>query len=374
MAMRLPNLLNLKDLESKTPRVAPLPEDIDRPFWSVMIATYNTGDYLRRALGSVLSQDPGPDHMQIEVVDGCSVKDNPKQVVKEIGRGRVTFWRLSANQGAAHTFNTCIERARGRWVHILHGDDMVLPGFYEEYTRLARAYPQARMILGQSVLIDAEDRWCGVHGLRPPVGGGTIEDFTERQALEQLVLFPGVVVSRCAYEEVGGFCSAFKHVTDWDMWFRLGKSGPVACVSRPYAFYRIHNGSDTIAQQISGENNRECFQIITTNLSRSPELSDSERAKRWRSRLAEEATDTAWALAKINSAEGRYNQARWAWALKPTPARLVMLVKSWLKWVWAPRNHSLQRSSVDEQSRFVDDTGVNGVDDQRTGNIVPQST
>ena len=37
-----------------------------------MIPTYNCADYLAQALCSVLRQDPGPDAMQIEVVDDHS--------------------------------------------------------------------------------------------------------------------------------------------------------------------------------------------------------------------------------------------------------------------------------------------------------------
>jgi len=44
-----------------------------RPFWSVMIPTYNPrADYLEETLHSVLQQNPGPKQMQIEVVDDCS--------------------------------------------------------------------------------------------------------------------------------------------------------------------------------------------------------------------------------------------------------------------------------------------------------------
>ena len=67
---------------------------MQRPFWSVMIATYNSGRLFRRALESVLCQDQGPERMQIEVVDGCSAEDNPEEITKELGKGRVTFSRL----------------------------------------------------------------------------------------------------------------------------------------------------------------------------------------------------------------------------------------------------------------------------------------
>jgi glycosyltransferase involved in cell wall biosynthesis len=52
---------------------------------------YNCASYLRETLASVLAQDPGPEHMQIEVIDDCSTKDDPQAVVREMGMGRVSF-------------------------------------------------------------------------------------------------------------------------------------------------------------------------------------------------------------------------------------------------------------------------------------------
>src|SRR5262249_32263826 len=132
--MRLLIPPSLEEIQAHIPNISPVPAETPRPFWSVMIPTYNSGHYLRWTLESVLSQDPGPDQMQIEVVDGCSTKDDPEEIVKEVGKGRATFYRLPSNQGPAHTFNACLERSHGHWVHILPGDDMVIHGFYNSYT------------------------------------------------------------------------------------------------------------------------------------------------------------------------------------------------------------------------------------------------
>ncbi len=57
--------------------IAPVPQDTPRPLLSVMIPTYNCAGYLRETLASVLSQDPGPEIMQIEVIDDRSTQDDP---------------------------------------------------------------------------------------------------------------------------------------------------------------------------------------------------------------------------------------------------------------------------------------------------------
>jgi GT2 family glycosyltransferase len=296
-----------------------------------MIPTYNNGRFLGRTLASVLRQDPGANAMQIEVVDGCSTEGDAEQITKEVGNGRVGFHRLDCNHGAAHTFNVCIERSCGHWVHILHGDDMVMPGYYEAYAKVIRANREAQMVLGQILSIDEEDRWLGVLGPTPPVGGGIITDFVERLTGQQIVQFPGVIVRRDSYEKVGGFCTLFHHVVDWDMWFRIGQLAPVACVSHPYGLYRIHSGSETSRLRVSAANIREPYFLMKTNVAR---LNGSGRAldeRAWCTRWADEAERMAWLLDRQNCFEGRYNQARWAWMLEPNMRRLILLVKSWLK-------------------------------------------
>ena len=71
------------------PLIFPLQEEgSPRPFWSVMIPTYNPQpDYLEETLRGILQQDPGPEQMQIEVVDDCSPDDTASEVVRRIGAG-----------------------------------------------------------------------------------------------------------------------------------------------------------------------------------------------------------------------------------------------------------------------------------------------
>lgn len=116
-------------------RIPPVLCGTPRPLWSVMIPAYNCANYLRETLASVLAQDPGPDVMQIEVVDDCSTKDDPAAVVEELGRGRVVFYQQPKNVGNTRNYQTCLERSRGKLIHLLHGDDCVRDGFYSKMQR-----------------------------------------------------------------------------------------------------------------------------------------------------------------------------------------------------------------------------------------------
>jgi glycosyltransferase involved in cell wall biosynthesis len=123
--------------------IARLAERGDRPFWSVMIPTYNASGLLKKILRSVLDQDPGPGQMQIAVVDDCSPSGVAAQIVDRVAPGRVEFHRQPSNVGLAANWNGCIERARGHWIHLLHQDDVVLARFYERLGRAGRECPDA---------------------------------------------------------------------------------------------------------------------------------------------------------------------------------------------------------------------------------------
>lgn len=291
---------------------------------SVMIPTYNCAAYLRETLAGVLAQDLGPEAMQIEVIDDCSTADDPAAIVAELGRGRVVFHRNPRNLGPTATFNACIERARGRWVHILHGDDAVLPGFYEECRRVAVEHPDVVMIVGPLVMIDEVGRWVAVIGPKGAEAGGVFEDFLRAEAVEQLLQFAGVVVRRDAYERVGGFCTLFGHVADLDMWFRVGELGPVWCTRRPYGLFRVHAASDTRRQMVLGTNVHEEVVAAQMNLARLRSHGLTPPAD-WRARLAHRAYRNARKLYRAGSSEGRLNQARWAVRLSPSPRNL---------WLW----------------------------------------
>src|SRR5437867_3648091 len=114
--MFLPKPPAIGTINGHIPRIQPVPDGIHRPFWSVMIPTYNDGDYLRKTLHSVLCQALPPAEMQIEVVDGGSTHGDAESVTRDLGKGRISYFPLPVNRGSAHTFNKCIERSRGQWV------------------------------------------------------------------------------------------------------------------------------------------------------------------------------------------------------------------------------------------------------------------
>jgi hypothetical protein len=237
------------------PIITPLPPSPERPFWSVMIPIYNCReDYLRETLLSVLAQDPGIADMQIEVLDNCSTIGDPEALVRELGGGRIAFHRQTHNLGVAGNFNACIERARGQWVHILHGDDTVRPDFYKSARAAVSAHPEVGAALCRTIYMDEDGQWMGVAELESRVPGVLDADFAWRQMIDQRIQFVGIVVRRSTYEELGGFRPSLPHCLDWDMWKRIAIAKAVHYDPAPMACYRLHAAADSSRLIATGEN------------------------------------------------------------------------------------------------------------------------
>lgn len=298
------------------PAIAPIPSGIHRPFWSVMIPTYNCANYLVQTLESVLAQDLGPEHMQIEVVDDCSTKDNPKSVVDEIGKGRVLFYQQPHNVGAISNFNTCIQRSLGKWIHILHGDDTVKPGFYRRYEMLIQQYPEASLIFGPSDFMDGQSNLLG-RAEATVTQDGIVENFSQKQAIRNWILTPSVVIPRDAYEAIGGFYQPLYHTADWEMFFRVGSYKSAISTVNSYTCYRDHVNSHTSSLVMTGDNIHQgllAIKICLEKLSFEDRLAVRNHEFMWLSSLAR-----GFAI-KLQASEllsASLAQAGWAFRLNP---------------------------------------------------------
>jgi glycosyltransferase involved in cell wall biosynthesis len=234
-------------------KISPVPDGTPRPLWSVMIPTYNCAKYLHKTLASVLAQDPGVEVMQIEVIDDYSTKDDPAAVVEELAHGRVGFYRQPNNVGHIKNFQTCLERSRGKIVHLLHGDDYVRYGFYQKLQRAFEENPEVGAAFCRYIYMDQRDHWQYISWLEQPESG-ILSNWLERIAVEQRIQTPSIVVRRDVYEKVGMFDSRLACAEDWEMWVRIAANYPFWYEVEPLAVYRVHSNSNTGRHANAGKN------------------------------------------------------------------------------------------------------------------------
>lgn len=265
-----------------------------RPFWSVIVPTYNPiKDYLEQTLRGVLAQDPGPDQMRIEVIDDCSPSVDVAAMVQEIAGDRVKVFRSPVNRGLAGCWNTCIERAHGEWIHILHQDDLVFPGFYESLRRGIEANPQVGAACCRHSYCDENGHWHRLSILEM-ASSGVLPRFVEPLIREERFQCAAITVRRSTYEQIGGFNPNLSHTLDWEMWIRIANKFPIFYEPKILASWRNHSNATTSHQIRSGENIRDHAKAISI----------------WKNHLLEDEGQRLSAIALNRSAEAGLWMAR----------------------------------------------------------------
>lgn len=273
------------------PPINPRPPAEQRPQWSVMIPVFNCARHLSETLTSVLTQDPGPDRMQIEVVDDASTDADVAALVAEIGRGRVQYVRQPANVGSLRTFETCLNRAQGHFVHLLHGDDRVHSGYYEAMTALFEQYPQAGAAFCRHEHVDESGRRVALEQAET-THDGVLPDWLTRIAIRQRIQYCSIAVKRAVYEKLGGFYGV-AYGEDWEMWVRIAQQYPVAYTPRILAAYRLHPDSVSGQSIRTGQNLRDLQWVIQTIQAYLPAADRDKLRRRSLKHYAHYGLDTA---------------------------------------------------------------------------------
>jgi glycosyltransferase involved in cell wall biosynthesis len=253
------------------PEIPPVTEGVKRPLWSVMIPTYNCAELLRQTLESLLIQDPGPDEMQIVVVDNHSTKDNPEAVVKELAGDRVEFYRQPENVGSLNNFQTCLELSIGELVHLLHSDDCLRPSFYEKMAKPFLEDPNLGAAFCRSIFMDENCNWEGFSDLELPQSGILPKGWIEKLADVCRISVPSLaVVRRQVYETIGGYDSRCGLSGDWEFWVRVFANYPMWFEAEPLAKWRRHSMSNNVTNAKSPSFIQENFYTVEAILSYLP--------------------------------------------------------------------------------------------------------
>jgi glycosyltransferase involved in cell wall biosynthesis len=263
------------------------------PFLSVMIPTWNPDPvYLERTIRSVLDQLTIGDEVEIALVDDCSTRFVPQAFLDELGFDGVAVHRNVVHRGLAGTWNACVAEARGRWVHLLHQDDFVLPGFYRAIRHGIEREPTVAAAFCTSRFVDADGvGWMPTHNR--DVGPGVLADW-QRHVFEQLsIQCSAMVVRRDVYATLGGFSSEFRYALDWDMWKRIAVRYPIWYHPEPLACYRMPSASETARQRADGTHLEEIFRSIDHSAALLPPGVADEVTRRARSHYAVFAAESA---------------------------------------------------------------------------------
>lgn len=301
-----------------------------RPTWSVMIPVYNAAGFLKETLQSVVQQALSENEMEIIVVDDCST-DNPEEVVNEIGKGRVQYFRQPKNLGHTGNFKTCLQLSKGKYIHLLHGDDIVYDGYYKTFTHFFINHPTVMAAFCRCHFINEESKITNTTTSYMN-NTGLFSNFFSQICRAQIIQTPSIVVKREVYETIGIFNETLSWSEDWEMWARVGRHYDVGFINEVLAGYRIHNSSNSGQYVLSGENIKDlkrAIQIINSYIEDEDERKLSKKTSG--AYYSKYAMDMATHLSSLNKNRGARNQLKYAFFMNDSPRLKLAIAKQYLK-------------------------------------------
>lgn len=215
-----------------------------RPRVSVVVPAYNNAEFIAETLDSVLAQDY--QDFELVVADHSSDDATGEVLARYAAHPRVRVLDPTpAGGGALANWNRVSENARGDYLKLLCGDDLIAPTALREQVDALDANPSAVLVASPRDLIDVHGRVVlrgrGLAGLAGIVPG--------REAIRRSVragtnIFgePGsVMFRRELLVREGGWDNAFPYLIDQASYTRIMLHGDMVALHKTLASFRISN-------------------------------------------------------------------------------------------------------------------------------------
>jgi glycosyltransferase involved in cell wall biosynthesis len=208
------------------------------PLISVLMPVFNAAHTLPLALASLQAQTY--ENWECIVVDDGS-RDNPAAVVKSVGDERIHFYCLDRNHGRGYARQQALERARGRYVTFLDGDDWILPTKFREQVELLMAQPDIAIVSAGMAISNQNGELVGIRNLA--IGNSATDATFARLGMPPLAFAPSMMPANLAKQT--GFDTSFPTAEDVDFLLRAFLGKRYAVLPAPLYVY-CEPGSTTL--------------------------------------------------------------------------------------------------------------------------------
>lgn len=225
------------------------------PKVSVIVPTFNSGEYIRETLLSIQAQDYYD--YEIIVVDDAST-DNTEEVVNSMNSNKISYISLPENHGGpSKARNIGVMKARGTYIAIFDSDDIMLSGRLSTAVSVLDSFPDVAMTFTD---IRKFDETSGDHpenflkqydlfaALKNERMSDNVYIINNEQAFnclfyENFISTSSVTVRKSIFDQVGFFDEELTNADDLDLWFRISHRYNLAFVDTATVKYRVREGS-----------------------------------------------------------------------------------------------------------------------------------
>ncbi len=227
-------------------------DSVNYPLISVVIPSYNQGQFIEETILSVLGQQYP--NLEIIVIDGGSTDDTVEILQKY--SNQLSYWHSKKDTGQAHAINQGMNLSSGDILCWLNSDDMYLPGTLLDIgKRFCGITDRSYLIYGAAITINQSDgKLQSKAKIAFPFEASTLTYF-------DFIVQPSAFWTRKLWEYTGELNTHYKYVLDWEWFIRASGNGQLEYVPRFYSVYRLHPLHKTGSGD--AERRKEILDVVT---------------------------------------------------------------------------------------------------------------
>ncbi len=209
------------------------------PKISIVVPSYNQGQYLEETITSILNQEYP--NLELFVVDGGST-DESVEIIKKYAN-RITWWVSENDKGQSDAINKGLNKATGDIISWINSDDVLEKGalasvadyFINNDNEIGLVHGGIILFRGMS---EVQKDWG--------YSDSSIERYLAGMAFSQ----PSAFFKRSYFQKIGGLVSEDLHYgMDYDLYSRLALVSTFLPVKDIFARYRLHDESKSVSEQ-----------------------------------------------------------------------------------------------------------------------------
>ena len=209
-------------------------EESQKPKVSVLMPTYNTGEFLGEAIESILSQSF--EDFEFIIVDDGSTDDSYRILAEYAKKDeRIRIIKNDQNKGIVYSLNRGLRECRGEYVARMDADDIALKDRLEKQITAMEADPYT-VVLGAALsYIDKSGNELGI------VRRCSLD---KSLIAQNPLLHPTVVFSRAILEQHRVmYLKKYGYAEDYFLWLQLSRLGKLDAIDDIVLKYRLSNSA-----------------------------------------------------------------------------------------------------------------------------------
>tara|TARA_Y100000741_G_C18243163_1_gene554429 strand:- start:725 stop:1624 length:900 start_codon:yes stop_codon:yes gene_type:complete len=209
-----------------------------KPFFSIVVTTYNSENFIKRALSSIFSQTY--QNFEIIIVDNSST-DNTKKIIQDFSQDKIRFFEVKNDGVIGYSRNKGINHSNADWIAFLDSDDTWEPKKLDIVKQVIEKNP--------NIILACHNEWHIFNNSKKELQHGPYE----RDMYKKLV-FDGNCLSTSAVTlrrdiaiKVKGFSERKDFITteDYEFWIRLSKEGKFFFIDEILGSWYAYKGSES---------------------------------------------------------------------------------------------------------------------------------